>query len=158
MSEQPTKHCRKCDTTKPHSQFHRSRCRHDGLENACKACRSAQQKAARDLAQGAGSVPTPPRHRTREEIEAKRRAIVAELERDPCRTDLEICVAAGAGRDLVARVRSDMDMAHMLAVSRHRPCPPSPRTMRAIACATTDELRLFHPSYVAEARRMGIVP
>lgn len=152
---EPTKHCRKCGETKPHSQFHRSRCRHDGLESSCKACRSAQQKAARDLAQGTSYVA---RHRTREEIEAKRRAIVAELERDPCRTDLEICVAAGAGRDLVARVRSDMDMAHMLAVSRHRPCPPTPRTMRAIACATTDELRLFHPSYVAEARRMGIVP
>ncbi len=42
-----SKWCRRCDTTKPRAEFHRSRTARDGLTTYCKACMRAYQEANR---------------------------------------------------------------------------------------------------------------
>ena len=39
------KKCSKCQTTKPRSEFHKNRCRYDGLANYCKGCAKEHRRA-----------------------------------------------------------------------------------------------------------------
>jgi len=41
-----TKHCSKCNTTKPVSEFYKNRAREDGLQTYCKPCMTAVNVAA----------------------------------------------------------------------------------------------------------------
>ena len=46
-TQEPTKRCPSCDTTKPASAFGVSRTRYDGLQGWCRVCRSAKARTRR---------------------------------------------------------------------------------------------------------------
>lgn len=148
-----SKPCPRCKEDKPLAAYYRDRSRPDGYGRCCKLCQDLANKARFEA-----GPPPDPRHRSGPRGGARRAAILAELERNPHRTDVEIARAAGAGSlNFVGTVRAERDFELMLRNSARLVAPPTPRTMRAIACATEAELRLFHPSYVAKARELGII-